>query len=216
MGRRKKIKEEPIQETNKESKVQISYRGELTVKQLNGKSVTKVMNFHNTGRLSLFRFICEALAGNLNNTIRPCKIALFTKEKNDTEEKYDNESTWKFDDNLRVTNYVIYSSTAIASKVSDNEAAVTYTFRIPYSYINFKSDSLDTGKIYKAGLYPVKPSGENRKYTVNDQKAYFGFVKKDLSDWEPIDIDNISATVASNSSILIEWTIVVSNQVVTK
>lgn len=120
---------------------EIGYAGTINAKIKRGDTIISEKQYHNQGRFTLFKFICDALAGNFNASLRPCKIKLFNESHPASPEIY-------------------YSTTALARTPAAGEASdgysITYSFSIPAVYIT--SDEITEARLYG------KNSSENDDY----------------------------------------------------
>lgn len=85
MARRKKTAQAAVTE-----KEQVSYSGQVKLSVQKGNKTLSTKTYHNAGTSKLFKFICEALAGNFRRGMLPSKIALFDAESS---EVFNDEST---------------------------------------------------------------------------------------------------------------------------
>lgn len=216
MGRRKKseivteiVEEQSIKNNKEETKkkdnfegMNIGYQGKIKVSIMCGKKVISSKVYHNRGTKKLFQFICEALAGNYRPGLRPMYIRAFT---NDELEEAMLPDTYKFNEDLAVTPYIMYETTAFAGNgnAEDGESttdtySVVYTFKIPYAFISGT-------KISKVALYP-----QNRSNANTDKCAFYGFVNPDTNDWDSIDLEQ-GDFLNGNFCIVMEWKMTLSN-----
>lgn len=217
MGRKKKkIAKEPAaaitKQPSKISKVQVDgtqnfgYQGKIVVKIQHGNKIIKTTQYHNKGMPSLFKFLCQALAGRYSDLSRPCKIKLFffpnaEGETSVTPENFD----WYTEFNAPVaprsaSPFIQYETTPVLERQYNPDSyQVTFHFRIPFAMIN---DNI----IHMVGFYPnnVFPGNEI------DASAYYLFVdeKDPKNKWAPLKLDNITG----NFSIIIDWTMKVMNK----
>lgn len=205
MGRKKKVvTETPVsQEETKETKTTektnvsssvatIGYQGNLNIKVQRGNKIISNKTYHNTGSQLLFRFLCECLAGNYYEDLRPVKIKLFSGH--DTE-KINEPNTWINEDTESATPLSItYSNVAtVEESLSSNEYSVSYEFKVPYTYI--------IRSVYKAAIY----SGNETDNT--HWSAIFGFIEDGA--WDPI---IISSADQQYYTLVLTWTMTISNQ----
>lgn len=85
MGRKKKIKEQPVEtkEIKASSKTTLTYSGDVTVSVLKGRKVIKTFKNHNEGGNSLYKFILNCLAGYYYDNDRPKWIVPVVKGNDD-------------------------------------------------------------------------------------------------------------------------------------
>jgi hypothetical protein len=55
----------------------IDYSGKVAIKVVRGNKVITSRTYHNSGCPSLFKFLCNCLAGEFTHSLRPSKIKLF-------------------------------------------------------------------------------------------------------------------------------------------
>jgi hypothetical protein len=75
------IKTTPIKETTTVSlngEQSISYAGRVNIKIQKGNKTLSTRKFDNSGMPNLFKFLCNCLAGNYAEKMRPCKVKLFS------------------------------------------------------------------------------------------------------------------------------------------
>lgn len=180
----------------------LNYSGQLVVKILSGNKVISTQTYHNNGRETLFKFLCNALAGNYIERQRPCQIKLFSYSSALKTNSTPSDFNWEtaFEDESAptgITPFRDYDIVPVISKTQlDNYATykTTYHFRIPFTLISGTT-------IHMAGLYP--------KNTIYDKNAsaYYLFTNDDGTEWQPIEItDN-----AGNFSLVIDWILTFHN-----
>jgi len=222
MGRKKKVtietpKEQPKETqqktTRQNSSASIGYQGKLNVQVRRGDKVLSNKTYHNTGNINLFRFLCQCLAGNYREDLRPYKIALFARGNTETE-YFDNVDTWEFNKgNLATPLMISYSNTPI-TRYSRTELGETvggsydieYEFKIPYTYI--------TKSFCKAAIYSysatvdeiVEPHADDYSWS-----AAFGFANAANTDFQQIDLKNADRQFYT---MVLTWTMTISNQTV--
>lgn len=127
MARKKKTEVETkntdSKEVNAKQGLGINYEGVITVSLKSGNRTINKKHYHNRGHIGLFKFICEALAGNFNKDIRPSRIRCYNAD-------------------VPATPYITYETTALSRKGTDNSYSVTYTFKIPYAFVYDKISSV--------------------------------------------------------------------------
>ena len=200
MARKKKTTSTVEKEKATKSGMNVGYQGKLTVKINSGKTTISTKTYHNTGTYKMFKFLCDSLAGYDTAKSRPCQIRLFSATG---AEKAELPNTWEYNDELVSSPFIAVTSTNISpksvkdgsGKVITDAAEVTYTFKIPYAFLS--------KEIYKAALYSTSVSSLK-----DDKFAYFGFITNDATPvWDPIILEDRSG----NYSLIIEWTIIISN-----
>lgn len=190
------------------SKQSLSYEGKVTVKiQRSGKTISS-KTYHNSGRLPLFKFLCNCLAGVYSEQNRPAKIKLFNYDYASAG-KYD-PAQFNWDNDINdaevVTPFVTYTSSPVIKEeiatpdgTKENAYNVTYHFKINDTYIS--GEEINVIAIYGTNVVDQK----------NDACAYFVLKKKkdgsSDEEWDPIRIQT-----TGSYSIIIEWTMKVSNK----
>lgn len=178
----------------------LGYEGKVKVQLIKGSTIIQTKTYKNKGMPSLFKFISDSLAGTYSEKDRPSRIALFdnNNEIQPTGDAQDNEDYW----NSNITSAILNNASATVDPIKSGtpEATVgystTYHFRIPY--INIRAN-----KIYKIALY----SNNGINDLANHRLAYFLFTNSS-GNWDPVEITN---DLAGNYSIIIEWTLNITN-----
>lgn len=180
----------------------IDYSGHVEVKLLRDRKVISSYKYHNKGRGKLFKFLCNALAGNYIERERPCQIKLFYYQKADTTDTntkvLPNNFNWEElgDNDLTAASTFINYDTAPVLIKDENNYKVTYHFRIPFTQICNSS-------IYIVGLYPINVISDK-----DDASAYYLFIDTENNNWKPINIKDS----AGNFSLVIDWTLMLENK----
>lgn len=176
----------------------IGYNGNLSVLIKNGNRTISKKAYHNMGHVKLFQFICNCLAGTFTETARPCRIRLYkANNPNSFDASTESDrSTWT--DGDVVSSFIYADTTTVPNAPGDgtttNAYQVTYHFRIPLAFIQ--------DNIYKVALYSQIGSA------FDDICASFFFTNSNETAWDPIIISNLRG----NFSVIIEWTMTVSNK----
>lgn len=152
--------------TNLSKSANIGYSGKVTVSvQAGGKIISK-KEYHNTGSISLFNFLCACLKGDYitANNLRPNTVKLFKVDTAiyDTPlaaKAYLNGSNGYTDSGIAFTGITSASALVGYNKeadvgVGDARDTVTLHFRVPYAFITNNS-------IYMIGLYRRNPAGDS-------------------------------------------------------
>ena len=159
----------------------IGYSGEVRIAVRRGKTTLSERTVHNSGRVRLFKFLANALAGDYNKSLSPRMVRLFAKDKAATNDSTDvstnkskddptDENTWQFTEELAVSPWVTVGSVGVVdlSHTEDKQledcAKVSFSFRIPASLI--------TGEFCKIALYDMDPSA-----TDSDKLAVVGLIE---------------------------------------
>ena len=113
----------------------IAYKGSVRIQLLKGDRVYRTIEQHNVGTAELFRYLANALAGNVNNTNMPRYLHTFNA--GDTQEEVDLAQG----DNLYGTNRstcalnIPFSNVEVRYDSTLDGYNTEYTFMIPYSQI---------------------------------------------------------------------------------
>ena len=180
----------------------IDYSGHVEVKLLRDRKIISSYKYHNNGRGKLFKFLCNALAGNYIERERPCQIRLFYYQNADIANPDINVAPSDFnwetlgDNDLTVaSSFINYDTTPVLIRDSENDKyKVVYHFRIPFTQIC-------NSTIHIVGLYPINAIS-NR----DDASAYYLFAEDNT--WKPIDVPDS----VGNFSIVIDWTLELENK----
>ncbi len=184
MGRKKKSAQTTVDNTQS-----IGYSGKISISIVNGKRVISKQNYHNEGRLELFRFLANCLAGNLVEGLRPIQIKFFKYPANTsfnwTEAVWNDTSTAP----KAVSPFIIYDAMPIVkANETTNTCTVVFHFRVPLSYLTDDSNLI--------GLYSSNSSDDFNAsaWVIPDQ---------------PI---TLPENVVNNYSLILEWTLSISNK----
>lgn len=187
---------------NEKENAYIGYSGKVSISTYCGKIKTSERTIQNSGCSPLFKFIAKALCGEFAQEMRPCKIRLFTRY-NSAEEVASLPTTWKFNTDAAISNY-IYQNSACITTTKDGEIVAEYTFRIPYYSIYMSNNS---AQIYKIALYPERVSD-----TASDRCAFIGLTVQDATTneeaWAP---DEIIASDNYNNFYEVKWSMTIKN-----
>lgn len=193
MGRKKKIEETKVETKAEEIKkplpATIGYEGKINVKVQRGTKTVSNKTYHNTGSNKLFHFLCECLAGNYYNDIRPVRIKLL---KGNTNESVTDMTDWILDP---ATPFSLTYANVAAVENGTNSYSTVFEFKIPYTYI------LDN--VYKAAIYTENAA------TNKDWSAIFGFFNDTKTGWDPILVSNENKQYYT---LVLTWTMTISNQ----
>jgi hypothetical protein len=186
----------------------IGYSGEVRIAVKRGKTTLSERTVHNSGRVRLFKFLANALAGDYNKSLSPRMVRLFGKDKAATNDSTDvstnknaddpaDENTWQFTEELAVSPWVTVGSAGVVEVTSkdgeelNDQAKVGFSFRIPASLI--------TGEFCKIALYDMNPSAAGK-----DKLAVVGLIENKA--WAPEEIED-----KNGQSLEIEWTMTIQN-----
>ena len=182
----------------------IGYSGRVEVKLLRDRKLISSYKYHNKGRGKLFKFLCNALAGNYIERERPCQVKLFYCKKadaTDQNEKVDPKAfNWDAPDNelTAASSFVSYDAAPVLVKDDENDKyKITYHFRIPFTKICNKV-------IHIVGLYPANVISDKE-----DASAYYLFADAKENAWKPIIVPDL----AGNFSLVIDWTLELENKI---
>ena len=154
----------------------VNYLGEVTVKLTRGDKVIKSKKYSNSGMPGLFKFICNALAGNFSEVAHPCQIKLFNYLRADDildEDATPSNFNWETahsTNNIRgCTPYILYDTTPKVKRetgTTDKDYyTTTYHFRVPFSLIS-------ESRIHAVGIYPANVVSDG-----TDAYAYYLFTE---------------------------------------
>ena len=199
MARKKKVKQ-PKQEVVKSNSYNLSYQGKIKVQILHGNRVISTKTYTNNGLKPLFKYISHSLAGSHYSDLRPCKIMLYKCTQSEASGRYENPLDFNWAE--ATTNnyltpaspYVVYDATPVVTEETDSYAT-TFRFKIPYYWLYLKSYNV-------IGLYTV----------AGEACAYYLFVEDDPSRGKIWDTKILNEEDTGNYSLVIEWTMEVSNK----
>lgn len=203
----------------------ISYAGHVCVKVNHGNNTILTKHYHNSGMPNLFKFLCNCLAGEYTDKLRPCKIKLFSYLAGDElpdEEKSKLENfNWVtnfsnpsiVDEKLNpyrpvsATPFIVYDTTPVVMYKEDPQTQnkyyeTTFHFRVPFTL-------LSRNTIYMIGFFP------NNAYEGNEANASAYYLFTEIDDeskkavWKPLVLDE---SVTGNYSIIIDWTMSITNK----
>ena len=173
------------------------YKGTLKVKTVKGKTVIDEREYHNTGTIQLFQFICAALKGESWDSLKlllPRYIMLFTAGQSGTPVPQTNIFS---SDNLRSTQSEYMSDTPeIVLDSQNNRSSIKLKFIVPYTHIT------DITNVNAVGLYNISAINNGR---YSDNSAYFY-----ITDSEG-NLSEIAQQDMSKYSLYIEWILTFSN-----
>ena len=199
MARKKKTAKQINTDLTTTQAQRLAYQGKVKVQILHGDKVVSTKNYTNNGLKPLFKYISHTLAGNYYSDLRPCKIALYNCLKTGIGETYEspNNFNWeevkdKTGDLVQASPYVVYDATPIVKENQDSYST-TFRFKIPFYWLYLKT--FNTIGLYTEG---------------GEACAYYLFVKteNDTKKWDTQILDNVTG----NYSLIIEWTMEVSNK----
>jgi hypothetical protein len=195
----KKRKEKATVETSKQVSTQadtLSYQGKVKCQIMHGNKIISTKNYSNNGLPDLFKYISHAIAGTYYSALRPCKIALFscaTTGHYADPTSFNWEEAFKNKALVEASPYVVYDAAPIV--VATNTGCSTvFRFKIPFNWLYRKTFNV-------IGFFT-----EN-----NSACAYYLFTKEgsnSTKEWEPQELDDVTG----NYSLIIEWTMEVSNK----
>lgn len=170
----------------------IGYEGTINVKiQHNGK-IIKTKQYHNTGTIYLFEYLCKSILGTANTNECPYYIKLFNRtDESTTNAVIDSNST-------AVSPLLAYNVGSIEID-NDTSASATLHFTIPCTQLSKTSNNIV--KIYQAALYGAKYADDKTKYS-----TIFNFLAEGHKTWDPIVLN-----VTNDYNIYIEWTLTFMN-----
>lgn len=195
MGRKKKItepevkQEVKVEETKKPLPSTIGYQGKINVKVQRGNKIVSSKTYHNTGSIKLFHFLCECLAGNYYEDLRPVRLRLLQKDDQDDPAKPVEWGT------TPATPFSLTYTNVAAVKNDNTSYSTVFEFKVPYTFI--------LADVYKAALYTENVPNND------DWSAIFGFFKEDGKSWDPISVSNENKQYYT---LVLTWTMTISNQ----
>lgn len=170
----------------------LGYQGKLCIKIMSGNKVISTEYLKNKGDSTLFKFLCQALAGNFYTHMRPCKIKLYDFQNTETVLP----SEFNFTDAEKVTPYlyeaspyVVYDSTPAVNPGSDS-CTTTFKFKIPYHWLFSKR-------------YNVI-----QLVTDTNQSCAYYLCTDTNGNWNTKELTEATG----NFSLVVEWTLEVSNK----
>lgn len=166
----------------------IGYKGEVTIKCVTKNGKVKSVKKYNTGKIGLFTFICNALAGNANiRKYAPSGIMAYYNIPGTDEWK---ESLMSVIPSEYIpTCYYYDSSSGNWIAANDMCSKIKYSFRIPFTYINNTSNNI------------TKLCLVNSNYTPAAGSKYPGEttgICAEINILEGLEVD-------SNTNILVYW-----------
>jgi hypothetical protein len=174
----------------------LGYQGKVQFQIMHGDKVISTKKYSNNGLPDLFKYICHAIAGTYYTALRPCKVALYYCIE-DGQYKKPTDFNWedaiKNNALIEVSPYVVYDATP-AIVPYNNSYATTFRFKIPFNWLYKKTFNV-------VGLFT-----EN-----NNPCAYYLCTKENAQgskDWNAEILDDVTG----NYSLIVEWTMVVSNK----
>lgn len=197
MARKRKTKKQvakAVELSTPTEKQELSYQGKVSVKVMHGNKIISTKTFKNKGMPNLFKFISHALAGSFYSEMRPCKIKLFytqTAVEGDTPIFAPSDFKWDGDNSTskqEISPYVVYDATPIVS-YNEESYETLFRFKIPFTWL--------FGNEYNiVGLFNSK----------DEICAYYLFTNNNEWDTQKL------TEAAGNYSLIIEWTMSVSNK----
>jgi hypothetical protein len=189
----------------------IGYEGHVKVSLVQDGVVLNTKEYHNTGKLPLFRFVVDCLKGSYSDAElnRPKFIQLFTAgadggsvPSSDTVESYFSQ-----DSRIKTPQKIIYQGTPLTeyiektTDIPEDEAKITFKFMVPYTQLT------DINDINLFALY----SQSNYNSTLHPS-AYFLLTKLvgTTSELSTL-IDTTSISMNSNYSVYIQWTMIIKD-----
>ena len=179
----------------------LSYQGNVCVKTMHGNKVINTKHFKNAGLPNLFKFISHALAGNFYPELRPCKVKLYRYTNADngsnspTNFKWDGVGgAWGTNQLKDVSPFVVYDATPVVkletTQQNTQQYTTTFRFKIPYHWLFEQQYNV-------IGLFTEQDT----------PCAYYLFTDED-DNWATQELED----AVGNYSLVIEWTMAVSNQ----
>lgn len=177
----------------------LAYQGKVNFQILHGNKVISTKNYSNSGLPDLFKYISYALMGTFYSALRPCKVVLFDCKFTGPDEKYENptsfvwETAYKNNELDEVSPYIVYDATPVATAAVDSCSA-TFRFKIPFNWLYKKTFNV-------IGLFTENNSPcAYYLCTIDDTSGNKQWAREELPD------------ITGNYSIIVEWTMEVSNK----
>jgi hypothetical protein len=177
----------------------LAYQGKVQFQILHGNKVISTKNYSNNGLPDLFKYISYALAGTYHSTLRPCKIALFHYDPQNGQYKKPADFNWTeaLANNVlsEASPYIVYDAAPVIKATAAGYATV-FRFKIPFNWLyskNFNVIGLFTENNSNCAYYLCTADGE-------DGKKEWAYPLADIKD------------IVGNYSLIIEWTMEVSNK----
>lgn len=192
MARKRKTKKQvakAVEVSTTTNTQELNYQGKVSVKVLHGNKLVSTNSFKNKGMPDLFKFISYALAGSFYPEMRPNKIKLFYVDTNI--HRSPSDFKWNGDtatEKHEISPYVVYDATPVTSLVRESYET-TFRFKIPFTW-------LFGDKYNVVGLFNSK----------DETCAYYLFTEN--SEWATQRLTEGTG----NYSLIIEWTMSVSNK----
>lgn len=205
----KKTKKTEAAPASKIAKTQVdslAYQGNVKFQILHGTKVISTKKYSNSGLPELFKFLGFALAGSYYPSLRPCKIALYDCVITGD---YQDPTAFKWDEASSsgaleiVSPFVVYDATPVVKATAEGYST-TFRFKVPFNWL------------YKTTFNTLGLFNED-----NTACAYYLFTeeettgttttKKWLQQELGTDVDGVKAIPTGDYSIVVEWTLRVSN-----
>ncbi len=186
----------------------LGYKGIIKTSIIQNNRILSTKIYHNSGCLSLFKFLGYCLAGEFEaaKVLRPYKIKLFCNGYSYNEVTTNKKFLPSADNNLIVeaSPFITTNTDAVVESteetVDNATCSTTLHFRIPYAFINTTITSGDNSGVNEAIIYNSK----------DEPCAYFLFLNAEEDDWKNI----LSVTSAKASyTLIIDWTMEISNNI---
>lgn len=184
----------------------LGYKGIIKASIIQNNRILSTKVYHNSGCLSLFKFIGYCLAGEFDaaKVLRPYKIKLFCNGYTYAEADLNKRFLPSATNNLIVeaSPFITTNTDAVVESTEETvdsaTCSTTLHFRIPYAFINTAITSGNNSGVNEAIIYNSK----------DEPCAYFLFLNSEGNDWKNI----LSETSAKASyTLIIDWTMKISN-----
>lgn len=195
MARKKKVTVKALKDSITTQTNALAYQGKVKFQIMHGNKIISTKDCLNSGLPDLFKYISYALAGTLYSALCPCKIALFNCT---TVDKYEDPATFTWAEAIQdsalteVSPYVVYDAAPVI-KSSGTQCTTTFRFKIPFNWLYAKNFNV-------LGLF-----------TENNTACAYYLVTKEIEGkktWDTQELENITG----NYSLIVEWTMEVSNK----
>ena len=173
----------------------LAYQGKVKFQILHGDKVISTKTYSNNGLPELFKYLSYALAGVQYSALRPCKVAVFLCSMQDD---FSEPTGFNWNTAIEkkalaeVSPYVVYDATPIVASTTKG-SSTTFRFKIPFNWLYRKTFNV-------LGLFTE----------TNAPCAYFLFTEDSngKKNWAPQSLEDVTG----NYSLIIEWTMEISNK----
>lgn len=170
----------------------IAYTGDIQIDYAHGKKIYKTVKAHNTGRVPLFSFIANCIAGTFNPGENPKYIRLFHVNNKDEEGTFTDEKSVA----------PVPFSTVAVEEYGDN-AKTIFKFTIPFSLLPVVSPDRKA----QEGINQIAIYNSTNYNTKTNPSAYFVIHTPGSTEtYAYLDSDG-------KSNVIITWTMTFKNAI---